>query len=175
MPADVCVEEKTSNHTKLKVWKSRVWNNKKMVAELEKCGISQKVLRNDMYSIWSAAAESMNEEGESSSSSPISIADKVELRRRLKFHLLTLQSIRKSSIKWAGRCLAQHSDIRATCRHTMLSENFFRYMEEGCQERNEAIGGGREDPVFFLWRFKPAAIGNVNTLVDDVIDEIMGT
>ena len=122
-----------------------------------------------MYAMWSSAAK-LPVKG------PLDDGRRnAELRRRLRFHLLTLQSIRKSGVKWAARCLASHSDIRGTCRHKQTSENFYKYIEEGCAERNDAIGSGQEDPVFFLWRFKPAGIANIDSRIEASIDSFINS
>lgn len=66
----------------------------------------------------------------------------------------TNHSIRKSALQWAGRCLAVPIDAKNNGRWKSW-DVMARYFGQGVAQRAEYTEGGRKDPIFKMWVWKP--------------------
>jgi len=67
--------------------------------------------------------------------------------------------MRKTSIKWGGRCWGKSWEIKNNSGHSEKSTSWLRYIEEGAMDRAEATLGPdntyRRDPIYSVWTWRP--------------------
>ena len=69
----------------------------------------------------------------------------------------TNHSIRRTAAQWAGRCLARDMDVLNNGRWKDYN-TMSKYVAQGKCERELAIDGGAEDPIWSVWVWKPCTV-----------------